>query len=322
MTRRMLSRVADSIYWVNRYMERIENYARFISVNIHLSLEAPGLFSEDWRALLAATADESLYHTFYDSPERESVIHFLTFDPRNPNAIFSCLSAARENARTIREALPKELWEHLNGFYLQIKEASQRGSLWESPEHFFEQVKKGVQLFWGMVDSTLSRQEGYYFGHLGRYLERGDKTSRFLDIKYFTAHRGSMTSAQPQDLLIWSSVLKSVSAYNMYRQQYKSVDPEHLVAFLVTDKSFPRSILYCVREAERALYAISGQRMEDGYSNEAERALGKLRHEIEYITLDEIFTEGLHPFLDRFQRLNNQIDQEVFGHYFAWKPVE
>lgn len=318
----MLSRVAESIYWVNRYMERVENYARFISVNIHLSLEAPGLFSEDWRALLAATADETLYHQYYDSPERESVIHFLTFDLRNPNAIFSCLSAARESARTIREALPKELWEHLNGFYLEVKTASQQDQLWESPEQFFEHVKKGAQLFWGMVDSTLSRQEGYHFGHLGRYLERADKTSRFLDIKYFTARRGTTSSAQPQDLLIWSSVLKSVSAYNMYRQQYKTVDPEHLVAFLVTDKSFPRSILYCVREAERALYAVSGQRIKDGYSNEAERALGKLRHEIEYITLDEIFAEGLHPFLDRFQQLNNQIDKEVFGQYFALKPVE
>ncbi|MFN3784980.1 MAG: alpha-E domain-containing protein [Spirosomataceae bacterium] len=319
----MLSRVAESVYWMNRYMERIENYARFVSVNSNLSLDAPGLFAEEWEPLLTATADNYLFYQYHQVPTRENVIEFMTFDQRNPNSIFSCLSMARENARTIREVLPKELWEHLNGFYLHLKEISkQKEEERVSHDALYEFIKKGAQLFWGMIDSTLSRDEGYHFGRLGRFIERADKTSRFLDVNYFAIPSQSQKSASPQELLIWSAVLKSVSAFNMYRQKYKSMEPIHLVEFLILDKIFPRSIYYCIREAELSLYEISGRRFQDSYSNEAERAIGKLRNAIEFKTIDEIFEEGLHGYLDAFQRANNQIGQEVFDQYFAWKPIE
>ena len=143
----MLSRVAESIYWINRYVERAENYARFLSVNINLSLDAPGLFTEQWEPILTATADNEAFHVYYDKATRENVINFLTIDDRNPNSVYSCLAAARENARTIRESLPKELWEHLNGFYIKVKNAQYAQSrIAENPLIFCEEIKEKFNL--------------------------------------------------------------------------------------------------------------------------------------------------------------------------------
>lgn len=319
----MLSRVAESIYWINRYVERAENYARFLSVNINLSLDAPGLFTEQWEPILTATADNEAFHVYYDKATRENVINFLTIDDRNPNSVYSCLAAARENARTIRESLPKELWEHLNGFYIKVKNAQYAQSrIAENPLIFCEEIKLGCQLFWGIIDSTVTRNEGFHFGRLGKFLERADKTSRFLDVQYFTVLPESEAVGSPKELLIWSAVLKSVSAFNMYRQQYKTLTPSQIIKFLILDKNFPRSILYSIRRAEMSLYEISGIKMVDGYSNGAERAISRMRYDIEFTDINDILDESLHSYLDNFQISNNQIGQAVFDTYFALKQVD
>lgn len=319
----MLSRVADSIYWINRYIERAENYARFVSVNLNLALDAPGILTEQWEPLLIATADNYGFYTYYTEATRNNVIDYMTFDKTNPNSIYSCLANARENARTIRESITKEMWEHLNMFYLKVKETASADD-WELEDllRFFEEIKYGCQLFWGIVDSTVTRTEGFHFGRLGRFLERADKTTRFLDVKYFTLLPDSEAVASPQELLIWTSVLKSSSAFNMYRQQFRVMNPSHIVEFLILDKHFPRSVAYSLRQAELSLYEISGKNMRDGYSNKAEKALTSLRHEIEFTEIDKIFEIGLHPFLDDFQIKNNNIASEIFDMYFALKPVE
>ena len=319
----MLSRVANSIYWINRYIERAENYARFVSVNLHLTLDAPGILTEQWEPLLIATADNYGFYEFYDQANRNNVIDYMTFDKRNPNSIYMCLAAARENARTIRESITKEMWEHINIFYLKIKETPSTQN-WDVEElqQFFIEIKDGCQLFWGIVDSTVTRNEGFHFGRMGRFLERADKTSRFLDVRYFTLLPDEEAFGSPQELLIWTSVLKSVSAFNMYRQDYRVINPSQIVEFLVLDKSFPRSVFYCIRQAELSLYEISGRKMTEGYSNAAEKSISRLRHEIEFTEVEDIFTKALHPYLDEFQIKNNKVTKAIFQTYFDLKPIE
>ncbi|CAN1566870.1 Domain of unknown function DUF403 [Spirosomataceae bacterium] len=315
----MLSRVANSIYWMNRYIERVENYARFVSVNINLSYDLPGMISEQWGLLLEATHDRETFDKLYPEETEDKIIYFITFDPQNPNSIYNILGNARENARTVKETLPKEIWEHLNSFYLSFKQFSTNKKLdFEELPKFYENIKQQCQLFAGMIDGTLLRDEAYYFANMGKFLERADKTSRFLDIGYFNFKSVSdIKTVNPQDLLVWSAVLKSVSAFNMYRQQYKSLRQENIIEFLIKDRDFPRAICHSIKKAEYAIYRISGTRPQDSYSNQAEKAITQLKHEIDFTETNEIIKYGLHKYLNDFQVKNNIIDQEIFKVYFA-----
>lgn len=319
----MLSRVANSIYWMNRYIERADNYARFISVNFNLALDLPSDIPEQWEPLIVATADHHHFHQHYQLVNRENVLHFMTFDERNPNSILSCLFAARENARTIRECISKEMWEYLNRIYWKVKNSKGGSKNWEITKYqgFLDEIKSGTQLFYGTVDSTITRGESWHFGQLGKQIERADKTTRFLDVKYFTLLPSIEAVGSPLDLLLWSAVLKSNSAYNMFRQQYKVINPSNIVEFLILDKNFPRSVVHCLQEAEQSLYAISGNAPTSGYSNAAEKKLSKLLSDIQFTEIADILQIGLHQFLDDYQQKNNEIGAAIFDTYFDLKPV-
>lgn len=311
----MLSRVANSIYWMSRYIERAENYARFVSVNINLSYELPGIISQQWTLLLDATHDKDVYESLYNIQDQNLIIDFLTFDKLNPNSLINILNHARENARTVKEALPKEIWEHLNRLYLELNR-SKKPSTDQLPA-FYENIKQKCQLFFGMLDGTLSRNEAHYFANLGKFLERADKTSRFLDIGYFNFSAVTKDkAANPQDLLIWSAVLRSVSALNMYRQKYKSLNQEHIIEFLIKDREFPRAICHCIKKAEYSLYRISGSRPQDSYSNEAEKQISLVKNMIDFTEIQDIVDQSLHIFLNEFQTKNNEIDNQIFKVYF------
>lgn len=314
----MLSRVANSIYWMNRYMERVENYSRFVGVNFNLALDLPPDVDEQWEPLLIATADHYTFYKYYEKPTKEDVIHFMTFDKRNPNSIISCLYEARENARTIRETISKEMWESINTFYLNIKGTSAED--FRNMDHmqtYFTDIRKSCQQFHGVVDSSITRNEAWHFGRLGRHIERADKGSRFLDVKYFTLAQDTSASGSTLDLMMWTAVLKSVSAYNMYRQTHRALTPMNIVAFLILDKLFPRSIAYCVRQAELSLYALRGSIPERGHTDQAERALSKMRSDLEFTEVEDVFKMGLHEYLDKFQAYNNEIDNAIFDLYFG-----
>jgi len=319
----MLSRVANSIYWMNRYIERADNYARFISVNFNLALDLPSNIPEQWEPLIVATADQQLFLSNYKEVNRENVLHFMTFDERNPNSILSCLYIARENARTIRECISKEMWEYVNRIYWKVKNSEEGSKHWEMMKYqgFLEEIKSGSQLFYGIVDSTITRGEGWHFGQIGKQIERADKTTRFLDVKYFTLLPEVEAVGSPLDLLLWSSVLKSNSAYNMFRQQYKLINPSNIVEFLILDKNFPRSVVHCLQEAEVSLYGISGGSSENGYSNTAEKKLSKLLSDIQFTEISDILDLGLHQFLDDYQLRNNEIGLAIYDTYFDLKPV-
>lgn len=312
----MLSRVANSVYWMGRYVERVENYARLMRVNIYLSVELPDVILGQWFRLLEATGDDRTYNGLYDDNSEDKIIDFVTFDKCNPNSIFNMLGNARENARTIKEVIPSEYWEFINKFYLKFK------TFTIEPHHdteflleFYEGIKQQCQTLNGMLDANLTRNEVYYFYSLGKYLERADKTSRFLDISYFNYEHES-GELKSQDLILLASLLKSVSAFNMYRQQYKSLKYESIVEFLIKDRYFPRAICHSIKKAEYALYRISGSSASLGYRNEAEKNISALNHLIDFTETKDIIQIGLHQFLNDFQIKNNQVDRDVFKVYF------
>lgn len=316
----MLSRVANSIYWMHRYIERAENVARFIDVNLHLSLDLAAGSMAQWQPLVETTGDRQMFAERFGVASRESVVEFLTFDTKNPNSILSCLRMARDNARSVQEVISSEMWEHVNKFYLMVQRAATRQRLLESPHDFFSEVKNASHLFIGVTDVTMSHGEGWHFGRLGRLLERADKTSRILDVKYFILLPALADVGTPVDDIQWAAVLKSASALEMYRKRFGRIDPARVADFLILDREFPRAMHYCTIAAERSLYAITGSPM-GTFSNAAEQRLGRVRSELNYTRIQEIIHNGLHEFLDTFQLKLNEVDDAIYDTFFALHPL-
>ncbi|MEB3357898.1 MAG: alpha-E domain-containing protein [Synechococcales bacterium] len=315
----MLSRVADSIYWLNRYVERAENVARFIDVNLNLLLDLPIGTEQQWRPLVVTTGDLALFTERYGEASAENVIQFLTFDTDYPNSILSCVRAARENARSVREIISSEMWEQINAFYIMVKEASWDSSLAQLSS-FFAEVKMASHLFAGVTSATMSHNEGWHFGRIGRLLERADKTTRILDVKYFILLPSVKYVGTTLDELQWIALLKSASAYEMYRKCQHRILPAEVARFLILDREFPRSIHFCVLQAEQSLYEITGSKF-GRWSSAADRSLSRLRSELEYLTIEEIMQSGLHEFLDSIQKRLNLVGTAVCETFFDLQPV-
>lgn len=316
----MLSRVADSIYWMCRYVERAENVARFISVNLNLSLDLPGQAVQQWRPLVVTTGDDALFTAGYEAATKENVIRFLTFDRRNPNSVLSCLTTARENARSVREIISSEMWEHINRFFLMLKDTSGYRAAFDNPYEFYEQVRLTGQQFQGITDATMTHGEAWQFCRLGRAIETADKTSRILDVKYFILLPTPRDVGTPYDDIQWSALLRSASAFEMYRQRHGRITPARVVEFLVLDREFPRAVLYCLTEANESLHAISASKT-GSFSNRPEQLLGQLRAELAYTKAEEIISRGLHEFVDDLQKRLNLVGEAVCDTFFAVRPV-
>lgn len=315
----MLSRVADSIYWLNRYVERAENVARFVDVNLNLLMDSPMGTTQQWDPLILTTGDLALFQEHYGEASADNVIQFLTFDRSYPNSIISCLQSARENARSVREIISSEMWERVNEFYFLVRDASRTSALTDI-SNFFSAVKMESHLFAGVMDGTMTHNEGWHFGQLGRMVERADKTARILDVKYFILLPSVKDVGTPLDELQWISLLKSTSGYEMYRKCQHRITPQDVVRFLVLDREFPRSIQFCLLSAERSLHHITGG-TPGIWRNPVERAIGKLRSELDYITLEEITSIGLHEFLDQLENTLNDVHSKIHETFFALKLV-
>jgi uncharacterized alpha-E superfamily protein len=249
------------------------------------------------------------------------VIQFLSSDAANPNSILSCLVAARENARSVREIISTDMWEQVNRFHLMVREAVSRGLASHNLHTFLTDVKAASHLFLGITDATMSHGEGWHFARLGRLLERADKTSRILDVKYFMLLPTVAEVGTPFDIIQWSALLKSASALEMYCKQHGRIAPNSVAEFLILNSNFPRAIRYCLIKAEDSLHAIAGLES-DRHSNLAEKRLGRLRSEMDYIDMAEILLGGLHEFLDGFQFKLNRTDDAIYETFFALRPVE
>jgi len=313
----MLSRVADSIYWLTRYIERAENVARFIDVNLHLMLDLPSETEQQWEPLINITGDREIFEEHFDEFSRENVLQFLTFDPDYPNSILGCVHRARENARSVREAISSEMWIQLNRFYLMVQSAAYRDfATITAPHDFFTQVKLAGHTFAGVMDSTMFHGEAWHFGQIGRNLERADKTTRILDMKYFILLPDASYVGSPYDNIQWAALLRSASALEMYRKRYGRILPDNVVEFLLLDTELPRSVRFCVHQAERSLRAIVGAPT-GAQPSEAERHIGRLRAQLDFATIDEILKAGVHEVLDGVQGELNAVGDEMYRTIYA-----
>ncbi len=320
----MLSRVADSIFWMSRYIERAENVARFIDVNMHLAMDEGHddvHAAEQWAPLVITTGDYDLFRDLYGEPDQHKAIAFLTFDDRNPNSILTCLRLARENARTVREMISSSMWEELNKFYLMVLSAKGSGTMLDSSYEFFKQVKLASHLLEGITMATMSHGEAWHFARLGRLLERADKTSRILDVKYYVLLPSISEVGTPVDTVQWSALLESASALEMYRKRFGRIRPTDVADFLILDSEFPRAIHFCLIKSEESLLAITGG--ERGrFRTLAEKRLGRLRSELDYTQVSEIIDQGLHEFIDAFQIQLNKVGEAIYETFFALRPLE
>lgn len=316
----MLSRVANSIYWMSRYVERAESLARFIDVTHHMSLDLPPGSDQQWGALVSTSGDHEYFEKHYGEPTRENVLQFLTFDRDYSGSILRCVEAARENARSVRESISSEMWEQLNQFYITVRDTATAGPL-QSPNEFFQYIKDSSHLFVGITVTTFSQGEAWHFARLGRILERADKTSRILDVKYFTLLPRVQDVGTPIDDLQWSAVLRSVSGFEMFRKRHHGITPKRVVGFLVLDRLFPRAIMHCLDVAYNSLHVISGS-PEGTFWNVADKRLGKLRNELAYSTVDEIIAIGLHEYLDSLQTQLNGVGEGIHSTFIAMEPEE
>ncbi|MEI6084485.1 MAG: alpha-E domain-containing protein [Verrucomicrobiota bacterium] len=316
----MLSRVADSIYWMNRYIERAENVARFIDVNLHLNLDLPAGSAEQWSPLVSITGDDEAFAKRHAVATRENVIEFLTFDAENPNSIRSCLRAARENGRSVREIISSEMWEQVNRFYLMVNSSAALERAIDSPSEFYNDIKMASHLYGGLAFTTMSHNEAWHFGRLARLMERADKASRILDVKYFILLPSVSDVGTPFDTIQWSAVLRSASAFEMYRKRFGRIAPRRVVEFLLLDAEFPRAVRYCLDKAEASLHVISGTPV-GRYRYVPEQRLGQLCSELSFAAIDPIMECGLHEFVDDLQVKLNLVGEGIRETFFAQRPV-
>lgn len=317
----MLSRAANSIYWMARYIERAENIARFVNVNLHLMLDGPAESEEQWEPLVIISGDHDLFKERYGVPTKDNVINFLTFDRGNPNSILSTVLKARENARSVREIVSSEMWQQVNKFYFLLLDAEKSGVAFDTPYDFYNQVKLESHLFIGITDTTMSHNEAWHFDRLGRLLERADKTSRILDVKYFMLLPRVEDVGTPIDNIGWAALLNSASAFEMYRKTFRRITPTDVALFLIQDLEFPRSIRYCLVKAQGSLHEITGSDI-GTFKTKAERQLGRLRSDIDYANIDEIVSVGLHEFLDGFQTKLFGVGESIFSTFFSLRTTK
>lgn len=309
----MLSRVANTFYWMVRYVERADNLARLIDVNQQLLLDSERLDSDRlsgfWRPIILSTGDDESFSTLYDRSGSGEVIRYLTDDLRNPNSIISCIGIARENARTVRDQLSDELWEEINALYLFTRSDEAHRLISSDPPRYYGTVRRAAETFLGIAASTIPRNEAWDFMDLGRHLERADKTTRFLDVASYLP--GGNDGA---GVLHWSAILRSCGAHGAYRGLKRSISDRGVVEFLVFSKEFPRSVRFCVEKVDVALHRISGT-PRGTFSNEAERETGRLLSDLNFGSADDAFSVGLHGYLDALQERFNRIGEAIFETY-------
>jgi len=319
---KMLSRVANSLYWMSRYIERAENIARIVDVNLQLLLDLRNLDEErlakHWLPIVQTTGDEAQFFQLHKKATPQNVTEFLVFQMENPNSLTTSICQARENARMVRDQITIELWEELNRLYWYVRTKEARIAWKESPSEFFQQIKSSSLLIIGLTDATLIHNEGWWFAQTGKFIERADKTSRILDLRHATLPaKGLPQTVSETDALEWSAILRSCSAWDAYKTIHSAeVSPRLVAEFLMLNADFPRSVRFCVDELNHALRRISGV-AEGRFCNDAEKLAGRLVAELQFATVDEIFETGLHDYLDRLQAKLNDVGGALFNAYIV-----
>jgi uncharacterized alpha-E superfamily protein len=321
----MLSRVAESMYWMGRYMERAEHVARIVWVNLNMLMDlgelAPTMQEKQWHGIMRILQLDHL-------PEGEEVLFgqdrtigqrvsaYMTFGTSNRNSLISCLTRARENARSIREAISAEMWETLNTLYWSFLADDARLRLEETPQQIFQSVMMGSMLFQGVADQTLPHGQGWQFIQLAKYLERADMTCRIIDTKFDMLRSHELSAESPLSNIQWMAVLRSCSSIEAFRRRHVGdLDPQRVAAFLLLDKESPRTIRYCVREAKEAVAGIAAS-VHPQEIDQTERILGRLNAQLEYAESREFTGAGLKYVLRQIQENTAEAASAVQRSYF------
>jgi uncharacterized alpha-E superfamily protein len=315
----MLSRIADSLFWITRYLERAEDTARILDVSYYMMLEgAQQTYRLRWAPLVSIAGAHEEFFARYAEADPRSVLEFLGFSNDHPDSIVQCVAKARENARTIRDRVSREMWEDLNSLYLDVSRFDVDDVFAEGPHRFCDLVKSGSHQFMGVSRATFPRDEGWHFLNAGQALERAGMTARIVDVQYHTLVEGLPTLGDA-DNHQWMAVLKSVAAYEFYRRTYNTrIDPQRVAELLVLHPQHPRSLRFSVAVLQSALRAISGS-SPDTYANEAERLTGRLYDGLKYDRIEDIFARGLHAFLADTQHTCRAIGEHVARTYFYYE---
>lgn len=305
---------------MSRYIERAENIARFIDVNQNLTLEADAVGSPQWLPLVDTSGDREFFEELHPIPSRDEVLKFLAFNPLNPNSIFSCLAKARENARTVRENITTEMWEEINTLYHLVKHAAANPQVLRSPYLFLSRVKLASLTLIGITDATMSHNEPWHFVRMGRLLERADKTTRILDVKYYVLLPRPKAIGSQLDVVQWCALLKSASALEMYRRTHGRIVPTKVADFLLLDRHFSRSVRFSLSGAEESLHAITGTPV-GTFTNRGEQQLGRLRSELDYTHVSDVVAMGMHEFIDDLQAKLNDVGSAIHETFFSVAPA-
>lgn len=311
----MLSRVAHSLYWMSRYIERAENITRLLEVNLQFLLDfqdiQDGALKDHWGPIIASSGSEELFSSLYSSANNQAVTSFFAFDLRNPSSILACIYAARENARMIRDQISLEMWETINELYLFLKNRDSTDVWEDGPQNFFDQIKRHSHLFQGLTSSTYPRNEGWEFIEFGKFLERADMTTRILDVKYHILLPSAKDVGGAIDTAQWHAVLRSASALEAYRRFYvHEILPWKVAEFLIFSDAFPRSLTYCVSQLDELLRRILG---DNGprIRTTAARTSRRLLADLQSLTIGDVLEKGLHEFLLDLQKCLDRIGDEV-----------
>jgi uncharacterized alpha-E superfamily protein len=309
----MLSRIADSIYWMSRFLERAESTARLVEINLLHAVEAEHTLSEaaEWKPLLSICGKEADYEEVSEGGELigARVIQFLTRERRNGSSIRTCLRLARENARVVRDRISKEMWEDVNELWLRSEERLQRPLAAE----YYRWLRGEVDRFHGTTSSTMMRGEAFAFYLLGFFLERADMTARILDVKYHLLLPELSLVGSALDYYQWAALLRSLSGFEPYRRRHPRLLPIDVAEFVVLDVDFPRSLCFAVDRMEQALAKISSPSPD----SPSLHALERLRETLEKQTAEGLFDQGLHEFLGRFLAGLAELHGAVQDEYFA-----
>lgn len=307
----MLSRVADNLYWFGRYLQRAENTARLINVHANLLLDLPRNVTVGWAPLLEITGADASFKAAGGQPTEDNVVRFTMMDERNPGAIFSSLNYAREIARVSRDCMPREAWERLNDLYLFVQERGERSVMRARRQEFLQGVISGAMTTIGVLTSNMSRDVGFQFLRMGTNLEQADMTTRILDVRSSRLFQAD-AALTPFDNIQWMSVLKSLTAYQMYRRHVRSrVNGPGVLRFLLQDRQFPRSVSFCLSMIGTTMPFLPPSR-------KVERAIERTKALIMDANIESLLTQsnGLALFMDEIQIGLGQLDDAIVESYF------
>jgi uncharacterized alpha-E superfamily protein len=318
----MLSRIADSIYWMSRYFGRAGGTARLMEINLLYLLEAEDDHPEDdkWRPLLQIiSAEEAFTRLYGDGPVTAGrMIQFMTSERSNSSSIRTSVRLARENARIVRDRISREMWECINEFWLSIDRQLKSPLPPTKAGPFFSHVRNEVARFTGLTSTTMMRGEAFGFYHLGTYLERVDMTARILDVKYHLLLPDLHMVGSALDYYQWAALLKSLSGYEAFRRTcHAGFRPIDVVDFIIFKNEFPRSLAHCVRQMRWALDSIGSP--EDSASRQA---MARLRLLLDSRSAEDIFETGLHEFLQEFLGLIAQFNAAVQAEFLDTPMIE